>query len=142
MKAYEIQTYTNGRWKIDSVFDDRQLAVFEAKRMDQSGKYSGVRVTLESVNETSGKIVSQTVFRGGKVTKANAKQLQKRSTANQKVDLARKKQLVENAERKRQVKRQAVKKKSSPVRLIVILILLGGFAAGAMIGLSKLDKML
>ena len=44
MKAFEIHTYQSGKWKIDSVFDDRDLAMFEAQRMDSSGRYTGIRV--------------------------------------------------------------------------------------------------
>ena len=47
MKAFEIHTYQGGKWKIDSVFDDRDLALFEAHRMDQSGQCSGIRVVEE-----------------------------------------------------------------------------------------------
>ena len=35
MKAFEIHTYQSGKWKIDSVFDDRDLAMFEAQRIDR-----------------------------------------------------------------------------------------------------------
>ena len=38
MKAFEIYTYQSSKWKIDSVFDDRDLALFEAQRMDESGR--------------------------------------------------------------------------------------------------------
>ena len=66
MKAYEIQTYQNGRWKIDAVFDDRSLAMFEAKRMDEGNRFSGVRVVEENFDEASQKTLSRTIFRGGR----------------------------------------------------------------------------
>jgi len=66
MKAYEIQTYQKGRWKIDAVFDDRSLAMFEAKRMDEGNRFSGVRVVEESFDEASQKTLSRTIFRGGR----------------------------------------------------------------------------
>ena len=56
MKAFEIHTYQSGKWRIDSVFDDRDLALFEAQRMDESGRYTGIRVIeeiyVESTQET------------------------------------------------------------------------------------------
>lgn len=47
MKAFEIHTYQSGKWKIDSVFEDRDLAMFKAQRMDSSGRYTGIRVVEE-----------------------------------------------------------------------------------------------
>lgn len=66
MRAYEIQTYHGGRWMIDAVFDDRSLAMFEAKRMDDGNRYSGVRVVEETFNELTQKTSIRTIFRGGR----------------------------------------------------------------------------
>ncbi len=66
MRAYEIQTYQGGRWKIDAVFDDRSLAMFEAKRMDEGSRYSGVRVVEETFEESTQKTTTRTIFRGGR----------------------------------------------------------------------------
>lgn len=53
MSAYELQTYQSGQWKFDSYYDDRDLVMSEASRMDHSGKYMGVRVLEETfVEET------------------------------------------------------------------------------------------
>ena len=49
LKAFEIHTFRGGKWKIDSVFDDRDLALFEATRMDESGRHAGVRVIEEEL---------------------------------------------------------------------------------------------
>ena len=67
MKAFEIHTYQGGRWKIDSVFDDRDLAVFEAQRMDVSGRYPGIRVVEETFHEASNETTNRTMFRGKKL---------------------------------------------------------------------------
>ncbi len=71
MVAYEIHTYRDGRWKIDSVFDNRELAVFEAKRVDRSGRVSGVRVIEEVYDEITKKSSIRTIFRGSKVSESN-----------------------------------------------------------------------
>ena len=65
MRSFEIQTYTDGRWKMDSVFDDRELALHEAKKIDASARYSGVRVIEENYDEATDKVSSRTLFRGG-----------------------------------------------------------------------------
>ena len=142
LRSFEIHTYRGGRWKIYSVFDDRDLAVFEAKRMDVPGRYSGVRMVEETFDEASNTTTSRTVFRGAKVVKANEETCRKASVVRHQIGQARETRKVQSAARKRQIKRRAVQKQSSPVRLIVILVLLAGFAVGALIGLSQLDKMM
>ena len=138
MKAFEIHTYLGGRWKIDSVFDDRDLAVFEAERMDVSGRYPGVRVVEETFDEASNSTTNRTIFRGAKVAKANEEEFRKSAAVRRQVVTAREERKVTSVARQRQLKREAVQKKTSPVRLITILILLAGFAGGAMFGLSYL----
>ena len=77
MKAFEIHTYQSGKWKIDSVFDDRDLAMFEAQRMDSSGRYTGIRVVEEIYLESTRETKTRTIYRGSKIAEANAAQLRK-----------------------------------------------------------------
>ncbi len=112
MKAFEIHTFINGRWKIDSVFDDKELALFEAQRMDKSSRYSGVRVVEEAFDERSNKTSTRTIFRGTKATQANEKDL------------------------------KAKKKETNPYRLISILLLLVALGLGALYALERLRHML
>ena len=53
MRAFEIPTFREGQWKVDSVFDDRELAIHEARKVDENGRYTGVRVIEENYDETS-----------------------------------------------------------------------------------------
>lgn len=55
LKVFELHTYRNGSWKIDSVFDDRDLALMEADRVDRSNRYSAVRVVEETFDEDTEK---------------------------------------------------------------------------------------
>lgn len=65
MKTYELQTYFKGVWKIDSMFDDPEIAIDEAKRVEESRRYSGIRVIEEAYDEEKNRTSSRTVFRGG-----------------------------------------------------------------------------
>jgi hypothetical protein len=67
MRAFEIHTYNDGKWKIDSIFDDRELALFEARRVDEGSRHSGVRVIEENYDELSDLTTTRTIFRGGTV---------------------------------------------------------------------------
>lgn len=136
MKAFEIHTFQSGKWKIDSVFDDRDLALFKAQRMDESGRYTGIRVIEEIYVESTQETKTRTIFRGSKVEQANAEQLQKAKQTRANAAKAKKKPQGDVAQRKAAAKRRKVKKKSNPVRLIVITLIIAIAAGGAMFGLQ------
>ena len=72
LKVFELHTYRNGSWKIDSVFDDRDLALMEADRVDRSNRYSAVRVVEETFDEDTEKGGTRTIFRSNKAARINA----------------------------------------------------------------------
>ena len=67
MKAFELHTYSDGNWKIDSVFDNRELALYEARRVDDGSRYTRVRVIEENHDDSSDLTTTRTIFRGGTV---------------------------------------------------------------------------
>lgn len=136
MKAFEIHTYQSGKWKIDSVFDDRDLAMFEAQRMDESGRYTGIRVVEEIYVEATQETKTRTIYRGSKVAAANAEQLRQSKNQRQNKGKALQKRKAENVQRKKVARKRKIKKKASPVRLILILVMIGMLAGGAMFGLQ------
>lgn len=78
MVVYEIHTFRDGAWKIDSVFDDRDLAVLEAQRVERTNRYSGVRVVEETYDQATDRTVTRTIYRSSKVDRPNAEALQRR----------------------------------------------------------------
>ena len=138
MRAYEIHTFQSGRWKIDSVFDDKELALFEANRMDESGRYSGMRVVEEAFREKNRKSRARTIFRGTKVTKANENDL----NAPQDAETERRRKAARDAERRRVQLREAKKNAANPYRLISILLLLISLGLGALYALERLRQTL
>jgi hypothetical protein len=87
--SFELHTYTGGVWKIDSVYDDRQIAVYEAQRVHAGGRYSAIRVVEERFDADSGKITSKTVFRASKTEAANADTMERQKTTRREVREAR-----------------------------------------------------
>lgn len=71
LKVFEIHTYRNGAWKIDSVFDDKDLALMEAERMDRGRRYSAVRVVEETFDDETEKGGTRTIFRTSKAERIN-----------------------------------------------------------------------
>ncbi|MFT5486671.1 MAG: hypothetical protein ACI9JL_004211 [Paracoccaceae bacterium] len=139
MKAFEIHTYQSGKWKIDSVFDDRDLAMFEAQRMDESGRYTSIRVVEEIYVESTQETKTRTIFRGSKVAAANAAQLRKSRESRQDKGQTTKKRQADTVQRKRVAQKRKNKKKANPVRLILIMIMIAAAAGGAMYGLMFLQ---
>ena len=78
MVVFEIHTFREGVWKIDSVFDDKELAVTEAQRMERSGRYSAIRVVEESFDEQTDKGNTRTVYRSTKVDRVNTETAERR----------------------------------------------------------------
>lgn len=69
MIAFEIHIHKNGAWKVDSVFDDRELALHEARRADASNRYAAIRVVAEVWDEATGKTNTRVIFRTSRADK-------------------------------------------------------------------------
>ncbi len=135
--SYEIQTFLGGAWKIDSVYDDRSIAVYEAQRVHAGGRYSAVRVVEERFDAASGKIVSKTVFRAAKADAENAEAIERQKTVRHEVEAARK---ATGAGEFNKGPGQRPAKKSGPGAVTLTLIL-GAIALagiGLMVGLQYL----
>ncbi|MDX1484897.1 MAG: hypothetical protein R3229_10470 [Alphaproteobacteria bacterium] len=72
LRVFEIHTHKAGAWKIDSVYDDRELAINEAKRVYRSGRWESVRVVEETLDEETGLGGSRTVYRAPTEASAEA----------------------------------------------------------------------
>ncbi|MEQ8387131.1 MAG: hypothetical protein RLP16_02260 [Alphaproteobacteria bacterium] len=69
--SYELQTYRMGTWKIDSIFDDKELALFEARRVAESRRHSAVRVVQEDYDENTNDTTNRIVYRSSSVAESN-----------------------------------------------------------------------
>ena len=69
--SYEVQIFRDKRWRIDSMFDDKSLALYEARRMNDSGRYVCVRVVEEYFDEVTGQTKLWTIYRGGRIEQAH-----------------------------------------------------------------------
>ena len=51
MRSFEIQAYKNGAWQTDAIYDDGDLAMLDAHRMAEGGRYLGLRLVEEVFEE-------------------------------------------------------------------------------------------
>jgi hypothetical protein len=60
---FEIHACAKGHWRTLGTFEDANDAIAEAVRLRRTLKYSGIRVTAESYQNSSGKFASRVVYR-------------------------------------------------------------------------------
>jgi hypothetical protein len=63
-KAYEVQACKVTDWTIESVFNEREIAIEEAKCLLEHKRIKGVRVVEEKFDPRSNTVISLIVFRG------------------------------------------------------------------------------
>ena len=130
--SYEIQLYQAGTWKMNSIFDDAELALFEARRMFGSGLYASIRVVREEFNEATGGVSTRTIFKDARVDKHNDRRATQDASVLKAALADRRKRESAKSERRRLAKQA----KFRPIRLFAILFALAAMAIGAMIGLQ------
>jgi ferric-dicitrate binding protein FerR (iron transport regulator) len=88
MPTYEIRKYTGGRWMLDSIFDDKDDAVDEAKSlMERSRSLTAIRVVAVANDETGFK--EWTVYKQSIVDGENEQATQRASQVRREVEAAR-----------------------------------------------------
>ena len=60
--SYEIYSYRNGNWSVDSVHDDKQLAIHQARLLLESRHHNAIKVMEESYDEGTDEATSKVVF--------------------------------------------------------------------------------
>lgn len=133
MRAFEIHIYQNGKWKTDSSFDDRGLAIHEARRIDAGGRYLGVRVVEETFEEGTQQVSSRPIFRGSRLDPVDSDRMER-------TDAVREEATAQRRERGKPRERavSARNKKSNPTRIVMLLMLLAACGISALIGLQYL----
>ncbi len=70
--AYEVHTYEHGSWQIASLFDDRELALIEARRLEEGLRHRETRVVEETHDEESGRTKSKVIYSSPKIRTAES----------------------------------------------------------------------
>lgn len=87
--AYEIHAYSAGKWKIQGFFDNKDLAVAEARRMEAGRRSPGVRVIEERYDAQAGGYKSRTVYRSSAMDEENEAALKQRAEVRREVQQSR-----------------------------------------------------
>jgi len=87
--AYELHSFSAGRWKIQGFFDDRDLAVSEAHRMEEAKRFPAVRVMEEKFDPETGGYKSRTIYRSSALDHHNEVALKERADTRREVEAIR-----------------------------------------------------
>lgn len=139
MSTFELQVYKSGTWNVDSYFDDREIALSEAERLNGSGKYAGIRIMQEDYDDRSNKSNCRVVF---------SKRRQSNADHDWRIQAKRGSQNRTNTTKGRNVRpmtgrRSAPKNSNGSLYIgfvVAFMVLIAG--AVAMIGLQEIAKYL
>ena len=120
--SYEIYTYRNGNWTVDSVHDDKQLAIHQARLLLDSRHHMAIRVMEESYDEATDKSTTKVVF-----TKKKSDE-QPKSTYKKPEDKKKKGKAKPDAKAKK--KKKTAARSSGSHTLIKVTLSVGGIALG------------
>lgn len=137
--TYEIQTYSQGQWKIQAFFDDKELALLEARRMGETRRYPAVRVVEETWDEKEQMFQSRVVFRESEALRHTETVTKQRAEVRREVQDERKKRDEEKQRRryKRQRKKEAWRNSYAMIALKALGIVFLGIVA--LYGLQALN---
>lgn len=130
--AYEIQAFIDGKWKIDSIFDDQELAVLQAKHLVAANRFPAVRVVQEAFDNEEQKTKSRVVFRGSTVQQHNVDANQRQADVRREVNQIRDERAVREVQQENIAKVTAAKKEQNRklmgigLRAVILLVVGGG----------------
>ncbi len=116
--SYEIYSFKNGDWMLDSVHDDKNMAIHQGRMLIASPHHMAIRVVEESYNDTSDQSVSRIIYKeqkGGDEEKPKKRPVKKKKGSS---GLAGKK------------RKKKKKKKDKSKTLIMLVLSLGGIGLG------------
>ena len=125
---FEIHALRDGKWKIDSIMDDKELAMEAAKALARRNGVEAVRVVREMFNQQKGEFARRTIFHTSRQQEMIAAETERKKQAV--VDNARDNDAMKRlgqAERKRV---EAQRKRAARARLITML----GASAAVVVG--------
>jgi hypothetical protein len=138
VSTFEIQVYKSGIWNVDSYFDDRDIAMSEAERLEETGRHAAIRVLQEDFDESSNKSQYRVVFSKSRQSEADQdwREQSKRASVTRTT--------AANGGRARPSRQRSSPKKGNAGLYIGIVVAFMVLVAGAaaMIGLQEIAKYL
>ncbi|MCH8213818.1 MAG: hypothetical protein IIC54_07080 [Proteobacteria bacterium] len=87
--SYEVYSLREGRWNLDSVYDDRGLALDEARHLLKRRHQKGVKVVKENYDDETNKAIPTTIFHEGEGVEKHRPQLREKTKERQRIEPSR-----------------------------------------------------
>lgn len=137
-KLCELQVFSMGKWKIESVYDDPDMARAEAGRMEYSRRYSAVRVVEETYDEVKRKTDLRTIHRSTSIHEANKRALDRSKRNREEIKAGKQEHTKVMAIKAAAYER--IEARSAMKVIAILLVVLVGLGLAAMIGLRFLHE--
>ncbi len=86
--SYEVYSLREGHWNLDSVVDDRGLALHEARHLLKHRHEKGVKVVKEKYDDETNKSIPTTIFHEGEGVKKHRPQLRENLKPRERIKTA------------------------------------------------------
>ncbi len=87
--SYEVYSLREGHWNLDSVYDDRDLALDEARHLRKRRHEKGVKVVKENYDDDTNKAIPTTIFHEGEGVKKHRPQMQEKRNQRRRIEPSR-----------------------------------------------------
>ena len=86
--SFEVYSLRGGHWNLDSVYDDRSLALHEARHLLKRRREKGVKVVKENYDDETNKAIPTTIFHEGEGVKKHRPKVREKRKHRQRVEIA------------------------------------------------------
>ena len=84
--SFEVYSLRGGHWNLDSVYDDRALALNEARHLFRRRREKGVKVVKENYDDETNKSIPTTIFHEGEGVKKHRPQLREKWKQRERIE--------------------------------------------------------
>ena len=84
--SYEVYSLREGHWNLDSVYDDRGLALDEARHLLKRRHEKGVKVVKENYDDETNKSIPTTIFHEGEGVEKHRPQLREKWKQRERIE--------------------------------------------------------
>ncbi len=87
--SFEVYSLREGHWNLDSVYDDRGLALEEARHLFKRRRENGVKVVKESYDDETNKSIPTTIFHEGEAVKKQQPKVREKGKQRRRIEPSR-----------------------------------------------------
>ncbi len=87
--SYEVYSLRKGHWNLDSVYDDRSLALDEARHLLNRRYEKGVKVVKENYDDETNTSIPTTIFHEGEGVKKHLQKVREKRQQRRRIEPSR-----------------------------------------------------